>query len=290
MRKITYTIFALLLVAMAVQHTSCTKCSTEDRDSGRVQFDSVVFKQNVPLLAEFDSLKPYSEVDIVYKYPVRFKGSDQLEELQKIFTGTFFGDVSIDDMTPQGALDLFTEGYVEEYQSLSNQYYDDMSRLEDDQIPMWYWYALYMNNDIHFQNDHLISYSVTVYEYTGGAHGGTSLVNTTIDLENLYTLSEEDIFVPNFQHKLADIIIAQLMKEHNLTQRNELIEIGFFNVDEIYPNNNFRLDEEGLFYTFNQYEIAPYVMGIIDVFIPYDELLEILKVDSVITRFYKPEV
>ena len=146
-----------------------------------------------------------------------------------------------------------------------------------------------MSNDIHYQNDHFISYSVTVYEYTGGAHGGTSMINTTVDLESMLTLTEEDIFVPNCQHRLADIIVSQLMKEHNLTQREELIEIGFFNVDEIYPNNNFRLDEEGLYYTFNQYEIAPYVMGIIDVFIPYEELLEILKVESVITQFYKPQ-
>lgn len=287
MRKFTYTIVSLLLMAVAINHTSCTMRSTGNE--GRVQFDSVVFRQHIPLLAEYDSLLPYSEMDIVYKYPNHLKGSEQLDELQQIFTGTFFGDVSLDEFSPQEALDLFVENYTEEYQSLSNQYYEDMSRLEGEHAPMWYWYSLYMSNDIHYQNDHFISYSVTVYEYTGGAHGGTSMINTTVDLESMLTLTEEDIFVPNFQHRLADIIVSQLMKEHNLTQREELIEIGFFNVDEIYPNNNFRLDEEGLYYTFNQYEIAPYVMGIIDVFIPYEELLEILKVESVITQFYKPQ-
>jgi len=46
------------------------------------------------------------------------------------------------------------------------------------------------------------------------------------------------------------------------------------------------MDDKGIHYTFNQYEIAPYVMGAIDVDIPYAELGRLLKQDNIVKRFF----
>ena len=47
--------------------------------------------------------------------------------------------------------------------------------------------------------------------------------------------------------------------------------------EEIKPNGNFLLSEEGIVYIFNQYEIAPYAAGVIELTIPWDEVSDILK-------------
>lgn len=46
------------------------------------------------------------------------------------------------------------------------------------------------------------------------------------------------------------------------------------------------MDNKGLHYTYNQYEIAPYSMGPIDVTIPYEDLKPILKPNNIIERFF----
>lgn len=38
------------------------------------------------------------------------------------------------------------------------------------------------------------------------------------------------------------------------------------------PNDNFSFSHQGLVFTYNQYEVAPYVMGIITITIPWDKL------------------
>ena len=47
--------------------------------------------------------------------------------------------------------------------------------------------------------------------------------------------------------------------------------------NEITPNGNFTVSEKGITYTFNQYEIGPYALGIIGITIPWDEIDNIIK-------------
>jgi hypothetical protein len=60
----------------------------------------------------------------------------------------------------------------------------------------------------------------------------------------------------------------------------ELENIGFFNLDEISSNNNFYADEIGITYTFNEYEIAAYVVGPVTIQIPYDKIRHLLRRES----------
>jgi hypothetical protein len=64
----------------------------------------------------------------------------------------------------------------------------------------------------------------------------------------------------------------------------ELENIGFFNLDEIYPNNNFYADETGITYTFNEYEIAAYVVGAVSVQIPYENIRHLLRRESPVSE------
>lgn len=153
-------------------------------------------------------------------------------------------------------------------------------------MPMWYWYSMYLSNKILFQNDFLLSYAVENSIYEGGAHGSHNVTYTNIDLERLVTLSEEDIFVPGYFKPLAEKIVNQLMLIYQVNEPDSLLEKGFFNIEDIVPNNNFYLNEEGIHYAFNQYEIAPYVMGEINVTVPYSDLEDILLPNGIVTRFF----
>lgn len=274
----------ILILSFIVILASCKKTQ---QGGNKVTFDSIVVKEHVQLLEVNDTTLPYADLNISFIYPKKFKSEVELARLQQIFVGTFFSDVLNDSMSPQEATDNFINNYKEDYQSLSNSYYEEVKRLpEGSSGPMWYWYYMNLNNKIMFECSSILSYGVENSTYTGGAHGSFTVTYTNINLNELTTISEEDLFVPNYQKKLAEIIVNRLMQDHNVSTYEGLLEQGFFNIEDIFPNNNFWLDDKGIHYAFNQYEIAPYVMGVIEVNIPYEDLKSILKPDSGIEKFF----
>ena len=59
-------------------------------------------------------------------------------------------------------------------------------------------------------------------------------------------------------------------------------------VADLTSNDNFRLDDKGMTYTYNPYEIAPFAIGIIEVFIPYEEVRQLLRPQSIIFNYIQP--
>lgn len=274
---------ALLAVFIVTMFFSCK--NIRKKPTTAITFDTIVVARQIPLLQN-DSTLPYADVDFKFIYPVKFGTPEDLARLQQIFVGTFFTDTQYDTLSPQEAVDKYLEKYIASYRALSSDYYSDKSRLPEGETPVWYYYQLNISNKILFQNDSLLSYAVEYSDYTGGAHGSYRIVYYNIDLNDLVTISEEDLFIPGYYKPLTDIILRSLMKKYNVTAPDSLLTKGFFTIEDIVPNNNFWMDNKGLHYTYNQYEIAPYSMGPIDVTIPYEDLKPILKPNNIIERFF----
>ena len=103
-----------------------------------------------------------------------------------------------------------------------------------------------------------LSFFCSDYSYTGGAHGSTQIVAGTIDRASGRILKLSD--VPAFanrevlQKKLYDAVVAKIGKD---ALQNE-----------VKPHDNFYLDDDGWHFVFNEYEVACYAAGAIEVVIP----------------------
>lgn len=276
--------FSILILLTGIILISCDERKGGSKSS-RIDFDSIVVTQHIPLLQVNDTTLPYADVNISFTYPVKFRNSESLVRLQQIFQGTFFGDSNYDTLLPQEAVDQYLKEYTDRYQSLSNYYYEDKARIEG-KMPSWYWYFMNNSNKILFKSDSILSYAVEYSDYEGGAHGSYRITYTNIDLNELVTLTEEDLFVPGYFNPLTEKIVDQLMKDFDAEVADSLLMKGFFTIEDIVPNNNFWLDGENINYSYNQYEIAPYAMGVIDVSVPYTELTDILLPDGVISKYF----
>lgn len=272
-----------LALSSIILLSSCNKMGKGR--SAEILYDSIVIHKEVPLLSVNDTTLPYADVNISFTYPVRFRDAESTERLQQIFKGTFFGNTDFDSMTPDAAVEKYLDEYTERYQSLSNMFYEDKSRL-DGKTPVWYWYYMNTVNKILFQNYSLLSYAVEYSDYEGGAHGSYRITYTNINLIDLVTISEEDLFIPGYYNKLTEKIVESLMKDFNAEIPDSLLMKGFFTIDDIVPNENFWLSEKGIHYSYNQYEIAPYAMGVIDVTVPYSELTDILLPESIVAKLF----
>lgn len=274
MRKnILVIITSIVLAGLFV--ISCTK------KSSKLEFDNISLNKKIYLFPDNDTTKPFADVEIELNYPKSFRNKEDLARLQEIFNGTFFNEESYGYLSANEALDLYLEKYTEEYREIGNQYYQDMENLEGDNQPSWYYYQLHKSNEILYEDENILSYSVDHATYTGGAHGSLQVLYYTIDLNSLTTITEEDIFTPNYHQFLTTKIIENLMKNYEVNTPEELINEGFFDVYDIAPNSNFWLNNEGVHYIYNQYEIAPYSMGPIEVTIPYEDIQSIIIPESI---------
>ena len=107
--------------------------------------------------------------------------------------------------------------------------------------------------------------------YIGGAHGLLSKKYYVLDLDSLAQVTINDLFENYQDDRIKAIIYDQLRNYSNLAAGQPLSQGGFFS-DAPEPTENFYVTEQGLGLYWNPIEIAPYVMGAIDIVVPWRDI------------------
>ena len=79
-----------------------------------------------------------------------------------------------------------------------------------------------------------------------------------------------DLFTADADEALTDLLWNQLMADNRVASREELEDLGYTSTGELTPTENFFLSKEGITFYYNVYEIAPYVMGPIQISLPWE--------------------
>lgn len=254
--------------------SACHGASGSGKSAGAV-LDSIQVEKVYHLLDNPDN--PNCNLTISFTYPVDCPDKQVLPLLQKQFVSSYFGE-DFEHLSPTEAVAAYTEDYLNNYKELEDDYRKDV---EENETPgSWYSYYEMWSDIIRYNENNLFSYTVRFENYTGGAHGSHSSANFTLDMRNGKRLTEDDLFREGYQDMLAKLLVYEIAKKNQVDDPKELEDIGYFSVDEIYPNNNFYIDETGITYTFNEYEIAAYALGETDVHLSFDQIRNLLKEDN----------
>jgi Protein of unknown function (DUF3298). len=266
MKKIKFLMLTGLFYLLLLPSCDSKKIPEENQ----VSFDSIKIAETYHLFN--DSTKPNCNLSINFTFPIQYKDPEVLKAIQNIFVKGYFGDI-YDQKTPQEAVKFYKEEYLNNYKNLENNYEEELQfrGLEEDDNPAYFSYYENSSNSIVFNKANILTFTVDYNDYTGGAHGSHILSAFVIDLESGVLLTEEDIFYENSIDKISQLLLFKIMKENEVDSIKDLEYLGY-DINAIIPNNNFVADEKGLTYYFNQYEIAPYVLGTIKVFLPYEEI------------------
>lgn len=271
-------ILALLLIGLIATGCNTGKKNGSEND---ITFDSIRVEKTYHLLDNPDN--PNCNLEIKFVFPKKFANKEILSSIQKQFVSTYFGD-SYEQLSPEEAVAKYTDDYIAAYKDLESDYKAELAKADETPVGSWFSYYEMSSNDIAFNRDDILSYTIRFENYTGGAHGSHSYNNHVLNLKTGKPITEEEIFVENYQDSLAQILVDQIAKQNNVSDPKELENIGFFSVDEIFPNGNFLVDETGITYSFNEYEIAAYVVGVTNVHLPYKEIRYLLRDDSPIAH------
>jgi hypothetical protein len=107
--------------------------------------------------------------------------------------------------------------------------------------------------------------------YIGGAHGLPAKKYYVLDLDSLKQVTINDLFENYHDERIKAIIYDELRNYRSLAKGEPLTQGGFLS-DAPQLTENFYVTEQGLGLYWNRYEIAPYVMGAIDLIIPWRDI------------------
>ncbi len=258
--KITLLLFTILLAF------ACNK-------QNKMILDTIFIKKKALLLPDNKDTVPYININIDFDFvhPKSFNNKDKLQKLQQLFQKQFLGENYQKCNSPQEAINIFIDSCVTKYREIYAKSFEEQA---DSTLYYMYQHSISIYNKVVFTNNNLISFYVTNSSYQGGAHGLYSKILVSIDLKNIKEITFKDVFKKDSKEELTKIIQAKLIKIIKDKGGNKSY---FFEFDEIEPNENFYVTDKGVQFTYNQYEIAAYSSGLFDVFIPYNEIKQILK-------------
>ena len=223
--------------------------------------------------AQEDSLT----VSIHIEYPTAIGKTDALNNIQRDLKHRLFGEAYI-DMEPQQALDAYVAMLKTEYKINNLPLKEDWEKDNRD-----YEYApicceeQVLTGSVMGEVKGILSYCVERYVYTGGAHGSNFRQFVNYNLQTGEQIDEDQLFAENYQEPLTQLLLQYMVEQNDeIALIQDLQEAGY-NVDDIHPNDNFYLAEEGITYVFNPYDIAPYALGETEILIPWSALQNILK-------------
>ena len=156
-------------------------------------------------------------------------------------------------------MQIISQVFTEEY-----RVNEDDLKGETDEIGASYNWELQKNNEIIFQNEVFISFKNEIYYFSGGAHGNTIRNYYIFDLRNKKILSADDVFKAEV---CEDIVEIQQVSISKTNINSEVIYTDGFKCD-----HNFYLVEKGIVFHYDQYEIASYAEGPIDIFLSFEEV------------------
>lgn len=212
---------------------------------------------------------PSALIDLAVLLPAESGHGQASDSLTTLIRECFFG-TSNADSTAESLLISMKRDYFENYITTNQEMYKEMPE------GMSYDWVMLKFMHIMTNTDNLLTFYITSYGFSGGAHGLETDQYYSVNLKSGKLITLQEVILPEKEELLSRLLTEKLKKMAGLESTAELTEAGYF-TDTIKPGSNFYLTPEGVGFYYNQYDIAPYAFGTTDIFLTYNELKEILR-------------
>jgi hypothetical protein len=114
-----------------------------------------------------------------------------------------------------------------------------------------------------FADEKYISFRAEEYSYIGGAHGSNKITVGTIDRKTGRRMCLKDFVSADKLPELTKILHAKVIKKLGGKENLQ---------GEVLPIENFCVVKEGLKFVYNEYEVACYAAGAVEVVVSFAEI------------------
>lgn len=282
---------------LLIFYTSCKTVEKEQvLEENQVRFDTLVVEKRHYL--SNDTTSPFCDLNVHFVYPITSSESD-LKRLQHIFIDNTFGQPYI-DLSPEEAVEEYTKNFLKNYEADARIFQKELQDLESHpelilqnfesqhekelKPSEFYTYLETLSNKIYFNKNNLLSFQVCRTNNKGGSATYSAYNNYVINLETGNLVTESDLFIAGYDVALQQLFETKLLQENSVSTVYDLEELGYFGIEEIMPNRNFLIDEDGITYIFNKGEYSAYLLDAPEIFIPYEDVVMLLRKNTLVSK------
>ena len=251
--------FALLMAALLLL-PACTK---------EIRTETLKLEEEIPLHeGSSNALSLSLDID----FPVSGFTAQGLEEVRRAIRTYAISDNYADCDGPLSELgQIWRNTVTEDYLETNQAMLEEMEMSEED--------APFLNWGFDYKGcfgetyRHFVNYLIEKYEYLGGAHGISVEMPLVFDLKTGDVVTHE-----HFTGPVAPELLKSLLDEYkcdnlkDIIDENDIDPADIFSVETIEPSEFYTVNEKGITFYYQPYDIAPYVFGVITITIPWKEL------------------
>ncbi|MHA6279141.1 DUF3298 and DUF4163 domain-containing protein [Salinimicrobium sp. CAU 1759] len=162
------------------------------------------------------------------------------------------------------SLDSLAEKFLTDYREAAENFSEE---------PPW---EAYVNEQVSFRSDSLISVRIITEIFSGGAHGYKTLTFLNFDPSSGEILSKNDIF----KHDFTAFAEQKFRQQQEIPEGENINSTGFwFEKETFILPENIGFSEGKVILVYNSYEIAPYAAGDIVLEIPLEEVRPFIRIE-----------
>ncbi|PWA04304.1 DUF3298 and DUF4163 domain-containing protein [Flavobacterium psychrotolerans] len=166
------------------------------------------------------------------------------------------------------------KNYVDLTNSFVSIFTEIKNDLQQDKIPSWEATA---KVKVGYQSNRILNVVVDSYLFTGGAHGYSALKSLLFDAKTGKLLPINKVF--SDINKIVSIAETKFRIQQKIPENSSFTDAGYFLDKNIFVlSKNVLFTKKGITLHYNQYEVASYVKGPIEIELPYGEIDQYLLV------------
>lgn len=160
------------------------------------------------------------------------------------------------------------ENYTDLTHSFVSLFTKLKSELKQDKIPSW---EASTKTKVGYQSNKMLNVVIDYYVFTGGAHGYGAVRSLLFDAKTGKILPLSEIF--SDIEKVKSLAETKFRKQEKIAQNTSLNDAGYFFDKNIFVlPRNIMFTKNGLSLYYNQYEVASYANGPIEIELLYEEV------------------
>ncbi len=249
---------------------------SESYPKGSMAFDIFYLRSEAELSPE-ESNSPVAEVEFILLYPKsNYEQPYIADSIKQLISKHFFGK-KYDNPSPDTMLSKLETEYMTNYIEQNKDWHNGGTSFSWEKM---------INMQVIHNSGNLLCLEYIKYVYTGGAHGMTHTSFDIISLEDGKSLAYEHIFRADTKDSLGILLTNKLRALKQIPAEVNLKEAGYF-VETITPNHNIFVNNTGIGFLYNNYEIAAYATGASIIFLDFNEITDLLLTEGTVYNLTK---
>lgn len=122
------------------------------------------------------------------------------------------------------------------------------------------------------RGDSVVCYRLSTYRYMGGAHGMSNQRWVTFSLRSGRPVTWQQLFGEGAADLLCRLLTRKLMEQEGVESEEALHELGFLDLGDMFVSDDMLMESDRIVFHYDPYELAPYVLGDIDIAFSYKEI------------------